>query len=40
MIRTILIVWSMLSIPAAFICWCACSVSSQCSRDEEKRGEQ
>jgi hypothetical protein len=40
MIRIILIAWAVLSIPAAFVLWCACRVSSQCSREEEKRGEQ
>ena len=40
MIRIILIAWDVLSIPTAFICWCVCRISSQCSREEEKRGEQ
>ena len=33
MIRIILIAWTVLSSPAAFICWCVC-------RDEEKRCKQ
>jgi hypothetical protein len=40
MIRIILIAWSVLSIPAAFVLWCVCRVSGMCSRDEEKRGER
>jgi hypothetical protein len=40
MIRIILIAWSVLAVPAVFICWAVCRMSSLCSRDEEKRGEQ
>jgi hypothetical protein len=40
MIRIILIAWAVLSIADAFIFWCVCRVSSQCSREEEKRGKQ
>ena len=40
MIRVILIACAVLAVLAVFICWAVCRVSSMCSRDEEKRGEQ
>jgi len=38
--HTIALLTLLLAVPAAFGLWCLCRISSQCSRDEEKRGEQ